>query len=82
MAGGGYSRQRKSSSSCFSIFNIFKSCCSSGEDDMMSDDGYYVSRICKSDEDGRTFSIAEPGIDRKATVFIDRFHSSRFSLAV
>ncbi|KAK0608466.1 hypothetical protein LWI29_031091 [Acer saccharum] len=69
MAGGGYSRQRKSSSSCFSIFNIFKSCCSSGDDDMMSDDGYYVSRICKSDEDGRTFSIAEPGRDPEELLF-------------
>ncbi|KAL5782817.1 hypothetical protein ACOSP7_007846 [Xanthoceras sorbifolium] len=80
---GGYSRQRKSSSSCFSIFSIFKACCSGGGDDMMSDDGYYdVRRICKSDEDGRSFSIAEPGIDRKATAFIDRFHESRFSVAV
>lgn len=80
---GGYSRQRKasastSSSSCFSIFNIFKTCCSSGDyDDLMSDDGYYVRRNCISDEDGRTFSIADPTINRRATYYIDRFHENR-----
>ncbi|KAK9182074.1 hypothetical protein WN944_025215 [Citrus x changshan-huyou] len=77
---GGYSRHRKSSSSsCFSIFNIFKGCCSYGGDDM-SEDGYYVRRICKSDEDGR-FSIAEPGIDGKASDFIARFYETRVSVA-
>lgn len=76
---GGYSRQRKSSS-CFSIFNIFKGCCSYGGDDI-SEDGFYVRRICKSDEDGR-FSIAEPGIDRKATAFIARINEGRVSVAV
>ncbi|GLU05192.1 hypothetical protein SLE2022_223050 [Rubroshorea leprosula] len=69
---GGYTRQRKSSS--FSILNIFKSCCSRGGDDI-SEEGIYVRRIYPSDEDGRRW-IAEPGIDRRASAFIDRFKRS------
>ncbi|EOY06954.1 hypothetical protein QQP08_013256 [Theobroma cacao] len=69
--GSGYTKQRKHSS--FSIFSIFTSCCSNGGDDM-SEEGIYVRRIWRSDEDGRRWT-AEPGIDRKASAFIDRFRT-------
>ncbi|OMO52850.1 hypothetical protein CCACVL1_03220 [Corchorus capsularis] len=69
--GSGYTKHRKSSS--FSILSLFTSCCSNGEDDMMSEEGY-VRGIWRSDEDGRRWT-AEPGIDRKASAFIDRFRT-------
>ncbi|KAJ8767899.1 hypothetical protein K2173_020839 [Erythroxylum novogranatense] len=73
----GAGRHRRKSS--FSLFNIFKSCCSHGSDDMMSEDGFYEGiRICRSDEDGRRW-IGEPGIDGRASAFIARFYESRVS---
>ncbi|MBA0612646.1 hypothetical protein Godav_013227 [Gossypium davidsonii] len=72
MGSAGYTKQRKSHSS-FSIFSIFASCCSNGADDM-SEDGMNGRRIWRSDEDGRRWT-AEPGIDRKASAFIDRFRT-------
>ncbi|KAJ9181713.1 hypothetical protein P3X46_005780 [Hevea brasiliensis] len=72
---GGNGRRRKPS--CFSIFNIFKACCSHGSDDI-SEDGFYVRRICPSDEDGRRW-IADPGIDGRASAFIARFYETRVS---
>lgn len=72
MGASGYSKHRKSSS--FSLLSIFTSCCSNGGDDM-SEEGFYVRRSTwRSDEDGRRWT-AEPGIDRKATAFIDRFRT-------
>ncbi|KAE8714266.1 Phosphatase methylesterase 1 [Hibiscus syriacus] len=72
MGSTGYTKHRKSPSS-FSIFSIFASCCSNGADDM-SEDGIYVRRTWRSDEDGRRWT-AEPGIDRRASAFIDRFRT-------
>ncbi|MBA0857757.1 hypothetical protein Goshw_016725 [Gossypium schwendimanii] len=69
--GSGYTRHRKSSS--FSFFSLFSACCSNGGDDV-SEDGIYVRRMWPSDEDGRRWT-AEPGIDRKASAFIDRFRT-------
>ncbi|GLT91392.1 hypothetical protein SLE2022_092830 [Rubroshorea leprosula] len=72
MGGSGYTRQRKSSSS-FSILNIFKCCCSQGRDDI-SEEGMYVRAKAK-DDDGIPCT-ADPGIDRRASAFIDRFKRS------
>ncbi|KAK3025030.1 hypothetical protein RJ639_043308 [Escallonia herrerae] len=65
---GGNSRQDKSSG--FSLFNIFKSRKPRrGED--TRDDFVNAYKVFPSDEDGRHWAVAEPGIDRKATVYID-----------
>lgn len=69
----------KSSSNSFSICNIFKVCFSVGssrDDDW--DEGDNVRRLCPSDED-RWGWTAEPGIDCKATAYIDRFYAARVS---
>ncbi|GLT73898.1 hypothetical protein SLA2020_457280 [Shorea laevis] len=71
MGGSGYTRQRKSSSS-FSILNIFKCCCSQGRDDI-SEEGY-VRAAARHDDEIRW--PAEPGIDRRASAFIDRIKRS------
>ncbi|XP_056849941.1 uncharacterized protein LOC108837825 [Raphanus sativus] len=42
------------------------------------DDGVYTRKAWASDEDKRHW-VAEPGIDRKASAFIARFHASRVS---
>ena len=64
-------------SSSFSFCGIFKSCFSSGSRDY---EYYYDDdsgrRIFASDED-RGRWVAEPGIDRKASAFIDRFYATR-----
>lgn len=74
----GYNKRKSSS---FSIFSFFKACCSSSQEDHYWDsEGYNTarSRIYSSDYDrGRYF--AEPGIDRRASDFIAKFHESRVS---
>lgn len=72
----GNNRQKKSS--FFSIFNIFKACCSPGGDESWDEAGNYRRRICPSDEDTDSW-FAEPGIDRKASDFIAKFYASRVS---
>ncbi|KAB1213715.1 hypothetical protein CJ030_MR5G004858 [Morella rubra] len=69
---------KKSSSFC-SICSIFKACFSGGNSsDDYGDEGVDVRRICPSDYD-RGLWIGEPGIDRRATAFIDRFYATRVS---
>ncbi|KAG2726647.1 hypothetical protein I3760_01G123800 [Carya illinoinensis] len=70
---------RKSSSS-FSICNIFKVCFSGGRssDDYYWDEGVDNRRICPSDSD-REGWFAEPGIDNKASAYIDKFYATRVS---
>ncbi|CAB4285055.1 unnamed protein product [Prunus armeniaca] len=67
---GGNNRQKKSS---FSFFSLFKSRRPRRGDDMGED--FYMSarRVWISEED-RGGWVAEPGIDNKATAFIDRIH--------
>ena len=72
----GNNRQKKSS--FFSIFSIFKACCSPGWDDSWDEAGNYGRRICPSDEDRQGW-VAEPGIDRKASEFIAKFYATRVS---
>ncbi|KAK2976326.1 hypothetical protein RJ640_008780 [Escallonia rubra] len=65
---GGNNRQKKSSG--FSLFNIFKSRKPRrGED--TRDDFVNAYKVFPSDEDGRRWAVAEPGIDRKASAYID-----------
>ncbi|XP_021898970.1 uncharacterized protein LOC110815469 [Carica papaya] len=73
----GGNRQKKSSSS-FSIFGLFKSRRShrrGGDDQTFVDD---TRKVWPSDEDKRNW-VAEPGIDRKASAFIAKFHATRVS---
>ncbi|KAL6343762.1 hypothetical protein AAG906_027532 [Vitis piasezkii] len=72
----GNNRQKKSSFSF--IFSIFKACCSPGGDDSWDEAGNYGRRICPSDEDRHGW-VAEPGIDRKASDFINKFYATRVS---
>lgn len=73
---GSYNRRQRKSSS---IFSIFKACCSGGSEDYWDEAaGNTTRRICPSDED-RGRWVGEPGIDRKASAFIARFHESRVS---
>lgn len=72
---GSYNRRQRKSSS---IFSIFKACCSGGSEDNWDEAGNTRSRICPSDED-RGRWVGEPGIDRKASAFIARFHETRVS---
>ncbi|KAK7291763.1 hypothetical protein RIF29_07154 [Crotalaria pallida] len=63
-------------SSSFSLCGMFKACFSSGSRDY---DYYYEDngrRIFASDED-RGLWVAEPGIDKKASAFIAKFHANR-----
>ena len=72
----GNNRQKKSSFSF--ILSIFKACCSPGGDDSLDEAGNYGRRICPSDEDRHGW-VAEPGIDRKASDFINKFYATRVS---
>lgn len=66
------------SSSSFSVCNIFKACFSGGRnsDSYYWDEGVDNRRICPSDSDRGSW-IAEPGIDNKASAYIDRFYAAR-----
>uniref|UniRef100_A0A7N0SXP1 Uncharacterized protein n=1 Tax=Kalanchoe fedtschenkoi TaxID=63787 RepID=A0A7N0SXP1_KALFE len=71
---GGYTRRKKSS--CLSMFNIFKVCFSDDERGYDSyDEALTVRRRYRSDED-RGYWIPEPGINKKASAFIARYHES------
>ncbi|KAJ0248494.1 Uncharacterized protein HA466_0155870 [Hirschfeldia incana] len=63
----------------FSLFSFFKSRRSSHRVEADAwDDGVYTRKAWASDEDKR-YWVAEPGIDRKASAFIAKFHASRVS---
>ncbi|KFK26433.1 hypothetical protein AALP_AA8G247700 [Arabis alpina] len=72
---GGNSRTK------FSLFSCFKTRRSSSrriEAEASWDDVVYTRKAWASDEDKR-YWVAEPGIDRKASAFIAKFHASRIS---
>lgn len=72
---GGNSRNK------FSLFSCFKTRRSSSrriEAEASWDDVGYTRKAWASDEDKR-YWVAEPGIDRKASAFIAKFHASRVS---
>lgn len=68
---GGNKRQiKKSSSSPFSVFNIFKTKRSSRKVEDTSDEHVKAYKVFPSEED-RDRWVAKPGIDRIATSYID-----------
>ncbi|KAK3415945.1 hypothetical protein EUGRSUZ_H01332 [Eucalyptus grandis] len=71
---GGNNRQKKSSSS-FSLMSMFKPRRARWDDAW---EGYSESskKIYPSDYDKGKY-VAEPGIDKKATAFITKFHETR-----
>lgn len=73
---GGNGRKR------FSLFSFFKTRRSSSHrveaGKSCDDDVVYTRKAWASDEDKR-YWVAEPGIDRKASAFIAKFHASRVS---
>ncbi|KAK1591074.1 hypothetical protein Q3G72_001901 [Acer saccharum] len=60
----------------FSIFSIFKSRRPRRSGDHHEDSG---RKIWPSDEDKGGGWVAEPGIDRRASAFIAKFHETRVS---
>ncbi|KAK3415956.1 hypothetical protein EUGRSUZ_H01321 [Eucalyptus grandis] len=73
---GGNNRQKKSSSS-FSFMSLFKPR-RPRRDDAGEVDSVSSRKIYPSDYDKGQY-VAEPGIDKKATVFIAKFHQTRAS---
>ncbi|KAF8015326.1 hypothetical protein BT93_H0975 [Corymbia citriodora subsp. variegata] len=73
---GGNNRQKKSSYS-FSFTSLFKLRRPRG-DDAREVDSVSTRKIYPSDYDKGQY-VAEPGIDKKATVFIAKFHQTRDS---
>ncbi|KAF7847957.1 hypothetical protein BT93_L2415 [Corymbia citriodora subsp. variegata] len=71
---GGNSRQKKSSSS-FSLMSLFKPRRAHRED-AWEGDSASSKKIYPSDYDNGRY-VAEPGIDKKATAFIAKFHETR-----
>ncbi|VVA96619.1 unnamed protein product [Arabis nemorensis] len=72
---GGNNRSHKR----FSLFSFFKTRRSHRvEVDDSWDDVVYTRKPLASDEDKR-YWVAEPGIDRKASAFIAKFHETRVS---
>ncbi|KAK9192441.1 hypothetical protein WN944_003132 [Citrus x changshan-huyou] len=70
-------KQKKSS---FSLLNMFKSRKTNRRwEDPWDDVGCTARRIWPSDEDKGAYWVAEPGIDRKASAFIAKFHEARIS---
>ncbi|ESQ49472.1 hypothetical protein EUTSA_v10021847mg [Eutrema salsugineum] len=70
---------RSHSSKRFSLFGIFKTRRSHRvEADASWDEVVYTRKAMASDEDKR-YWVAEPGIDRKASAFIAKFHATRVS---
>ncbi|CAN8265267.1 unnamed protein product [Cochlearia groenlandica] len=69
----------------FSLFRFFKARRSSSsssrrvEADSTWDCVVYTRKAWASDEDKCYCCVAEPGIDRKASAFIAKFHASRVS---
>ncbi|XVE63178.1 hypothetical protein DITRI_Ditri06bG0179300 [Diplodiscus trichospermus] len=77
----GGNKQKKS----FSFFSFLKAkkgrknqdySCSAGED------VWSAKKVYPSDEDSTLRVVAEPGIDRKASIFIANFHATRISDAI
>ncbi|CDP15174.1 unnamed protein product [Coffea canephora] len=66
--GGGKQKKSSGSSSSFSFFSMFKT--KSRRADDMKDDYMKAYKVWPSDED-RGRWVAEPGIDRKASAFIN-----------
>ncbi|GMH10405.1 hypothetical protein Nepgr_012246 [Nepenthes gracilis] len=72
---GGSRRQRTS----FSILKIFKpKAPASNANAVAWDEPQPPSKVFPSDED-RGYWVAEPGIDKKASAFIAKFHEARLS---
>jgi len=78
---GGNNRQRKSSGSPFSLFSMFKRGSATKKVNEAYKNNYWDEpprprKVFPSDED-RGYWVAEPGIDRKASAFIAKFHEAR-----
>ncbi|KFK37998.1 hypothetical protein AALP_AA3G057000 [Arabis alpina] len=70
---------RSHSNKRFSLFSLFKTRRSHRvEVDDSWNDVVYTRKALASDEDKR-YWVAEPGIDRKASAFIAKFHETRVS---
>ncbi|KAG2315827.1 hypothetical protein Bca4012_066673 [Brassica carinata] len=69
---------RNKKSSTFSVIRALLPCCSNSGDNWSEEGVIIRSRIMTSDEDGRLW-IAEPGVDRRANSFINRFYENRGS---
>ncbi|GKV44255.1 hypothetical protein SLEP1_g51452 [Rubroshorea leprosula] len=76
MGFGGNNRQKKPS---FSMASLFKRRPVHRVDDSWAEEPVSGRRVWPSDEDKRYQWVAEPGIDRKASVFIANFHATRIS---
>ncbi|GKV53620.1 hypothetical protein SLEP1_g60139 [Rubroshorea leprosula] len=76
MGFGGNNRQKKPS---FSLASLFKPRQVHRVDDSWAEEPVSGRRVWPSDEDKRYQWVAEPGIDRKASVFIANFHATRIS---
>ncbi|KAF8015325.1 hypothetical protein BT93_H0974 [Corymbia citriodora subsp. variegata] len=73
---GGNNRQKKSSSSSsFSFTSLFKPR-RPHRDDAQETDSMKSMKIWPSDYDKGRY-VAEPGIDKKASAFIAKFHETR-----
>ncbi|KAI3439357.1 uncharacterized protein J3R85_004767 [Psidium guajava] len=70
----GNNRQKKSSSS-FSLMSLFKPR-RARRDDAWEADSVSSGKIYPSDYDKGRY-VADPGIDKRATVFIAKFHETR-----
>ncbi|KAF7846661.1 hypothetical protein BT93_L3934 [Corymbia citriodora subsp. variegata] len=73
---GSNTKQKKSSSS-FSLMSLFKPQ-KARQDSTPDVDSASSKKIYPSDYDKGRY-VAEPGIDKKATVFIANFHKTRVS---
>ncbi|XWS58045.1 hypothetical protein CRYUN_Cryun08bG0001400 [Craigia yunnanensis] len=67
----GGNKQKKS----FSFFSFFKK--GRKDQDYSYSEDVWRNKVYPSDEDCTRRVVAEPGIDKKASVFIANFHASR-----
>ncbi|KAI6695449.1 hypothetical protein NL676_023159 [Syzygium grande] len=72
------SNNRPKSSSSFSFTSLFKPRRPPHRDDAWEGDSASSRKVYPSDYDNGRY-VAEPNIDNKATVFIDKFHKTRAS---
>ncbi|XP_010546776.1 PREDICTED: uncharacterized protein LOC104818754 [Tarenaya hassleriana] len=75
---GGNNNRSHSKRSSFSLLSFFKPRRSHRVEHDSWDDVVYTRKAWASDEDKR-YWVAEPGIDRKASAFIAKFHATRVS---
>ncbi|KAJ4828277.1 hypothetical protein Tsubulata_049201 [Turnera subulata] len=76
----GGNRQKKSSSSSFSVFNIFKSRRPRRGDIDNYDDEISSRKVRPYDDDkGPWNAVPDPRINTKASAFIANFHAARIS---